>query len=437
MRVVIGAGLTGLSAAYHLGGDVLVLEKETGPGGLCRSVAQDGFTFDVTGHLLHLRRPEIRSLVSSLLPGDAFTRIDRRSFVHSHGIFTPYPFQVNTYGLPAEVVAECLTGFIEAVKAGEVPPEEAGAMSFREWALRTFGAGIAKHFMFPYNEKLWLTDLSEMTCEWASWAVPRPSVRDVVEGALGLSRKAFGYNPDFLYPRRGGIRILADALASKVPGVRYGVEVVRVDAARRTITCRSASGGGSEEIPYTTLISTMPLPRLLLITSGIAADLASLASSLRAVAVLNVNLGVARPALTDMHWVYFPDPAYPFYRCGFPANFSSEAVPDGCSSIYVELALRSDEGWKEDDVVARCTEGLIRCGILKPGDPIVARRTFYISPAYVVYDRVRRRRLGPALAALADLGIRSAGRYGAWYYNSMEDSLAEGRDLALALREEG
>ena len=55
--IIIGAGLTGLSAAYHLEkkgfNDYLIVEKEDSPGGLCRSIKQDGFTFDYTGHLLH------------------------------------------------------------------------------------------------------------------------------------------------------------------------------------------------------------------------------------------------------------------------------------------------------------------------------------------------------------------------------------------------
>jgi protoporphyrinogen oxidase len=90
---------------------------------------------------------------------------------------------------------------------------------------------------------------------------------------------------------------------------------------------------------------------------------------------------------------------------------------------------------KEEELAASCRDGLIRCGILRTEDRIVTRRTFRISPAYVIYDRYRMGRLDPALRELARMGIRSAGRYGAWYYNSMEDSLAEGRETARILRE--
>ena len=150
--------------------------------------------------------------------------------------------------------------------------------------------------------------------------------------------------------------------------------------------------------------------------------------------VLNVNFGVARDDLGDMHWIYFPGREFVFYRCGFPVAFTKEAAPAGCSSIYVEVSIRPGERRDEEDLASSCFEGLVRCGILRRDDRIVARRIFRISPAYVVYDRHRREHLGPALGSLAALGIRSVGRYGGWQYSSMEDSLAEGREVAEAIR---
>jgi len=431
--VVAGGGLTGLSAAYHLQDhlDVAVLEKEARPGGLCRSAVKDGFTFDLTGHLLHLRRPEIRSLVERLVPADSFLKIDRRAFIHSHGVFTAYPFQVNTHGLPPVVISECVNGFVEAIREGEVDEKEASGLSFRQWVLRTFGEGIARHFMIPYNEKLWLADLDDVTCDWVSWSIPRPALKDVIDGALGLSRKAFGYNPSFLYPREGGIEILPAALAARVRSLRCRTEISCVDAARRTVTLRSG-----DELPYDRLVSTMPLPRLLSITRGLPAGLQDAAARLRHVAVINLNLGVDRVIQPDKHWVYFPEKDFVFYRAGFPASFTPAAAPDGCSSIYLEIAARPSEPWNEENLFEQARAGLERAGILAPSDRVIARVAFYISPAYVVYDRYRREMLPRIHEALERAGIHSAGRYGAWYYNSMEDSLAEGRRLAGRLLEE-
>ncbi|MGH7227803.1 MAG: NAD(P)-binding protein, partial [Nitrospiraceae bacterium] len=84
MIVIIGAGLAGLSTAYHLTGvPYRLFEKEKEAGGLCRSYQMDGFTFDMTGHLLHFRQAEIRTLVEGLLAGRLEKHI-RRSFIYSH-----------------------------------------------------------------------------------------------------------------------------------------------------------------------------------------------------------------------------------------------------------------------------------------------------------------------------------------------------------------
>src|SRR5262245_6833899 len=48
--IVVGAGLSGLSAGLHLqgaGGQVVILEKNATPGGLCSTAHLDGFEFAI------------------------------------------------------------------------------------------------------------------------------------------------------------------------------------------------------------------------------------------------------------------------------------------------------------------------------------------------------------------------------------------------------
>src|SRR5207247_6756824 len=172
------------------------------------------FTFDYTGHLLHLRDPRVIALVEELLGGELAVH-ERRAAIHMEGRLTPYPFQANTYGLPPRIVFDCVYGFVRALAEPGGPTADP-EISFRDWTLRTFGEGIARHFMFPYNEKMWLRDLDRITADWVSWPVPRPSLEEVLQGALGIVNQGMGYNPTFRYPSKGGIRILPDRLAERV-----------------------------------------------------------------------------------------------------------------------------------------------------------------------------------------------------------------------------
>jgi protoporphyrinogen oxidase len=210
--------------------------------------------------------------------------------------------------------------------------------------------------------------------------------------------------------------------------VRCGADVARVDLTGRRVVLRSG-----EVIAYDQLISTLPLPALVRIAEGLPAWAAQGTAGLRHTAVVNINLGVDRVLQPDKHWVYFPEKEFVFYRAGFPASFTAAAAPEGCSSIYLEIAVRPGEAVDRDQLCARAREGLVRAGILTSADRILTQAIFHIDPAYVVYDRHRRELVPRLIGELSRRGVHSIGRYGAWHYNSMEDSLAEGRELALRI----
>src|SRR4030042_2619115 len=151
--VIIGAGLAGLSAAYHAQQkelDCELFEAEGKVGGYCRTIKRGGFLFDYSGHLLHLKDSYFQNLVRELLK-DNLNILSRNSVIYSHGAYTPYPFQANLYGLPPEIIKECLLEFVKAYYLSEDLPSSA-YKTFRDWISAKLGLGIGKHFMFPYNE---------------------------------------------------------------------------------------------------------------------------------------------------------------------------------------------------------------------------------------------------------------------------------------------
>ena len=253
MIIIAGAGLAGLSTAFHLGArEYRIVEKDDRPGGLCRTETRGDYQFDRGGHLLHFRDDSIKSFVHDLL-GDNRQEFQSNAAVFSKNVLTDYPFQANLHGLPLEVVRDCLVGFVEAMLAAEKGAEK--PEDYEGWIEHVFGRGIAEHFMLPFNRKFWQVDLKEVLVGDLAWSIPRPRLVDVVEGALGISKARLGYNVRFDYPKTGGIETLPKKLASEVNPVETNVKVEKVIAGQNR--CVLSTG---EEIKYGSLVSSMPLP---------------------------------------------------------------------------------------------------------------------------------------------------------------------------------
>lgn len=426
MIVILGGGLAGLATAYFLkDAPHVVLEAESEPGGLCRSRSVDGFVFDYTGHLLHMRDPRALKLLATLWP-ETFAVVERNAQIRTRGVTVPFPFQANLHGLPGEVIADCILGAAEALRR---PVPDDSALSFEAWSVAALGRGISEAFMFPYNRKLFRREPQEMTADWVSWAVPRPNLTEIVRGALGIRNDRMGYNATFRYPERGGIKVVPDAFASRLRTLRTGARAEAVDLARRTVTLQSG-----ETLGYERLVSTIPLPVLLTIASGGGLDGAAAARRLDWSVVGCLNLGIARPGVGGgAHWTYFPDPDVPFYRAGFPHAMSDGVCPPGTSSLYVEFGLRRGEPADAETLERAAVAALTREGILRADDRIVARDFIRIDPGYVIFDRARQEVMAHVIPRLRAAGVHTIGRYGAWTYSYMERAILDGMETAEAL----
>ena len=431
--IILGAGLAGLSTALHLERDWLLVEREDRIGGLARTEEIDGFFFDQTGHWLHLRHPHIRATVEGLM-GDELLRVRRRSHIWSHGRYSLYPFQGNLYGLPREVVRECLMGVIEA-KIRAAREESAGAAApprnFLDYVERHFGPGIAKHFMIPYNTKLWGVSPAEITAEWCSRFVPLPSLAQVVDGALGPGDEEMGYNAHFLYPKRGGIETLVRRLGAALRGgeIALGVEAVRIDWQRRWV---ELSNG--RRVGYEHLVSTVPLCALGPLLVDPPEVVRRWTPTLRWTSLRHVDLGFesVEPPFGGTHWIYVPEPRYPFYRLGCFSNAVPSLAPAGSSSCYVEIA--NDRTVSEEEVLASLRRFLHETGAIARADQVRLAAFRTIAHAYVIFDDNYFPARAALLGFLGGCGIRSVGRYGAWVYASMEDALQDGHLAAAAIR---
>lgn len=417
---IVGAGLAGMSAAHHLrrfGIEHRIFERERRAGGHVITLEDEGYRFDRTGHLLHLRDEEMRDTILKWIGYDHAV-VQRRSAIWSNGVYTRYPYQANTYGLPPMVAYECLLGFIKARMSGH--SEQPG--TFEDFCLAHFGEGISKHFMIPYNCRLWGVQPHEITAEWCSRFVPLPTLEDVVAGAVGLHDRELGYNTEFVYPRLG-IGTLSDAMAESLPHIEYESVPTVIDASRKALVLR-----GGREITYSALISSAPLDQLCALVQEAPADVREAASKLRCNALYYLDVALDVPCGQPYHWVYVPEERYPFYRVGCYSHFSSAMAPPGKSCLYIELVDRQDPDLSR--LVPQISDSLVEMRIIARPEQITFARKRKIDYAYVIFDHSYFQSVATVQRFLGDHAILSTGRYGGWNYSSMEDALLSGRDAA-------
>jgi UDP-galactopyranose mutase len=475
--VVIGAGPTGLSAAYHLGPQSILIEQADRVGGWCRSIENNGFTFDMAGHIMFSNDPYVHEMYQMLL-GDNVHWQDREAWIYSKNVFTRYPFQGALYGLPPEVIKECIVGAIEArfgslsakkpatdkgTNGDYTGPERRGMFeplmktngirkpriytgaerrlsehkgsprNFEEFIYKVWGAGIAKHFAIPYNRKLWAVPLHEMETSWLGGRVPLPNLEEMIEGALSPSPKPMGPNARFGYPLRGGFQALMNGFLPHLTGeLRLKTQVVSVSPSRHMVTLSDGS-----VLAYKYLISTMPLPALIrAIGAEAPAEVRKAAAGLRHVSVRCVNIGVGRENLTEKHWIYYPEEPV-FHRIFVQGNASPYCNPPGgfgltCEITYSEAKPLPCDG---DDLIQRCIEDCHRVRFFKPEDPIWAANQVDMPVAYVVYDHARARNVDLIRDWLSHEDIVLAGRYAEWEYYNSDHAFIAGKKAAEQVTE--
>ena len=290
---VIGAGPCGLGCARELQrlghDDWHVYEREATAGGHASSfVDPQGFTWDIGGHVVFSHYGEFDALLADVL-GDEVYEHERSSYIRFDGRWVPYPFQNNLRHLPPDDAFECLTGLVEA-------PGGNPDMDFASWMEATFGAGITKHFMRPYNFKVWATPAERMS---ANWIAERVSVLDYKRALRTLvfqeDDKAWGPNNLFMFPKTGGTgeiyRRLADRLGDRIS---FNRDVLAVDPSAREIRF---DDGAVER--YDALVSTMPIDLLVRALTECPDDVRQAAEQLQHNGVLVVGVGFELPLADD------------------------------------------------------------------------------------------------------------------------------------------
>ncbi len=417
--LVLGGGVAGLSAAYFSGAPVY--DAAETPGGVARSQRISGYTFDYGIHVLQVEQPAVLDLFSKW--GIQFGLRKRHALVYSHRTLTPYPFQINTAGLPIRLRWHCLRHYFGR-------DQRATPANYRDWIVQSVGKGFAETFLIPYSRKFWTIDPAEMTYEWTPNRVPPTGIWQVLRGAVISRQSQVGANAIFRYPSQGmGYGEMPQQMAQAVDNVHLGFRATHIDFRRKCVEFNH----GQTVVNYDTMISTIPLPQLIQLFDNVPADVAEAVSQLRWNSILVVNLGINRSQLSPAHWIHFPEPDVSFFRISFPDNLGPGMVPPGKSSIAAEVAYSPWKPLDKDTIVSRVISDLRRTGILHEKDSIELTHVMDIPYGYVIYDMQRRAAVRTIRTWLKSIDIHPTGRYGLWAYLWSHESILAGRNTALQL----
>ena len=436
--VIVGAGPTGLGAGYRLAelgyDDWVILEASDRVGGLATSFTdEDGFTWDIGGHVMFSHYEYYDKLVDRLM-GDKYTTLNREAWVWTENRFIPYPFQNNIGGLDPQTALECLVGAVEAAKQAAVAKalgDERLPGNFAEWIQATMGAGIAKHFMVPYNYKVWATPAELMNYVWIGERVSVVDVEQLLRNVLLTKpEKQWGPNSTFKYPLHGGTGFLYEGMRGFVEHkLELNTPVVAVDPAEKVVT---TSDGRRR--PYDVLLSTMPLNHLVERTEGTPGAVRRAAGDLVWSGSHIVGIGVDRPvdaAGRGKNWIYFPESDVPFYRVTYLSNYSPYLTADsGQFSLLTETSTSTFKPEAPETIVEEVVDGLVTTGLLQDDDRerIVARWRCSPRMTYPVPSVGRDAALGTIQPWLRSQHIWSRGRFGGWLYEigNMDHSAMQG-----------
>ena len=412
--LIIGAGISGLTFANYCKEDYLIIEKEKEVGGYCRTIKKGEFVWDYAGHFIHFNTDEFKEKFVNQMPKDDIIYNEKCTKIIHKNSFIDFPFQTNIHQLEKEEFIECLYDLFNK-------EEKDNYDNFLEMLYGKFGKSIVEKFLKPYNEKLYAVDLKELDVDAMGRFFPYANKEEIINNMK--NQKVNSYNSSFLYPRNGAgsfIKILYDALDKEK--VLLNTRVKKIDIKNKIVTLSTG-----EDINYEYLINTMPLNKFL----SMIDEYSNIVDEMSYNKVLVFNLGFNKESelCKEEHWLYVAGKDCNFYRCGFYNNILGTKN----LSMYIEIGYnKNDEITPEeiDKQLKLTLENLEKLGITDKETKLIEHVALIMDPAYVHINTKTNQKLDKVKNELNNKDVYTIGRYGAWIYNSMEDSMLKAKELA-------
>ena len=414
-NLIIGGGISGLTAAYYLKKDFLIVEKEQELGGYCRTIHNPNYVWDYAGHFYHFKTEQMKQLFLSLVEEDEIITQTKVTKIYYKGKLIDYPFQSNIHQLEKNELLECVYDLF-------FKEEKETYDSFLDMLYGKFGGAITEKFLKPYNEKLYATNLTTLDRDAMGRFFPYANLSDIIKNFK--NNQTVTYNDHFLYLKQG-TQYFIDKLRAQIDqdSIISGVKVEKIDLGQKV-----AQLSDGTTITYQNLINTSPLNQFFEVLGD---DYSQILSEMSFNKVLVFNLGFNKKSskYNQEHWVYFPDKTLNFYRVGFYDNILNQDK----LSLYVEIGFSKDASIDVDKELAKTLDGLRAVEILDDEIELVDKSVIIMDPAYVHINGDTDKKITSIKEQLEQQNVYTTGRYGKWTYSSMEDCMTWAYDIAQQL----
>lgn len=444
MYTILGAGLAGISASYHLGHEnCVVYEKNKYATGHIHTEFIDGFTWDEGPHVSFTSNEYVKNLFAKSLNND-YLEYPVKTVNYYQKSWIPHPAQTNLFAIPEELRNACLGDFL---KARAHYPNDFAPSNYKEWLEYSFGEVFSNHFPSAYTRKYWTTDPVNLTTDWVGGRVFFPNIEQVKEGYFAPLKEETHYIKKVRYPNKGGYMAYSNLLKE---GMNMQIEHTfsYIDFDTRTIDFTNG-----KVIKYQKLVNTLPLP-ILIENSNAPENVKLAARALNCSTVLLINVTANHVTAKSENWIYVYDEDKLSTRINCTELLSPNNAPTGKTGIQVEVYFSAYKinTQSDEEIAQKVIRELIEMGLVFSEGDIESYHTKWIQWANVIFDNSRQVNQEIIFSWLATKGLAReeddmqpmtnwdlkldssqklgeiilAGRFGQWKYFWTDDCVLRG-----------
>lgn len=413
-NVILGAGIAGLGASYALhqrGEKSVIFEKDDTYGGLCGNFTIDGFRFDRFVHFTFSQNEQVNAIFKASSP--EIYRHKPEAYNIYKGLWIKHPAQNNLYPLSEEEKQIIIKDFLNRKSPDKMPIN-----NYEDWLRLQFGDYFAEHFPMVYTRKYWMKEARDLRTEWVGKRVYQPSVEEVIAGSKTSDTPITYYAKEMRYPMYGGYKAFMKVMAD-VADIRYKKEVLEIDTKNKIVTFAD-----NTMIGFNRLISSLPLPEMMMIVKNVPPQIQDLASQLECTCGYHISIAFKNKNIPPYLWWYIYDEDILAARVHSPSMKSPDNAPEGCASLQMEVYCKEGE-YTNQQLIENTVGRLCKMGVINSDDILFTHVGFekyanvvFTEPIYEVRQKVRDYMLSE--------NIETIGRFGEWDYLWSDQSLLSG-----------